>query len=78
MWIGAASKGYYEEKWQILDRDGLVAEEWHPFVPKDDGVKWIWARFKLRSSELTAGKYRVRIFLNGEQFEDKELVLRSK
>ncbi len=29
----------------------------------------------LRSGELTTGKYRIRIFLNNERFEDRELLV---
>ncbi|MEP5764109.1 MAG: hypothetical protein ABJ308_05930 [Halieaceae bacterium] len=74
-WLGLSAKGYYEQKWQIWGVDGLVAEQWHPFVPKADGEHWIWAYFTLHSGELAAGKYRIRIFLNDARFEDRELVV---
>ena len=74
-WLGLSGKGYYEQKWQVLSADGLVAENWHPFVPKEDGEYWTWAAFTLRSGELTTGKYRIRIFLNNERFEDRELLV---
>jgi len=74
-WTGLSGKGYYEQKWQIIGTDGLTQEAWHPFVQKEDGEFWTWAQFTLRSAHETAGKYRIRIFLNGERFEDRELLV---
>jgi len=72
-WIGLSGKGYYEQKWQILGPDGVIREMWHPFVQKEDGEYWTWARLTLPGGEVTAGKYRIRVFLNGARFEDREL-----
>ena len=74
-WLGLSSNGYYEQKWEIFDKDGLVAEDRHPFVQKTEGEYWTWARFTLRGNENLPGKYRLRVFLNGERFEDRELMV---
>jgi hypothetical protein len=76
-WIGVSGKGYYEQRWEIRD-EKLVAEHWHPFVAKEDGEFSTWASFFIRSGEHQPGKYRIRIFLNGQRFEDRELLVTSK
>ena len=77
-WIGASANGYYEQRWEIRDEDGLVAENRHPFVVKEDGEYSTWVSFFIRSGEHQPGKYRLRVFLNGQRFEDRELLVTGK
>jgi hypothetical protein len=77
-WIGVEDNGFYEQKWQVLDRDGLVAETLHRFVPSNANDWWTWAPFKLRSKEFTPGKYRLRIFLNDARYEEREIVVKRR
>lgn len=74
-WTGVTANGYYRQRWQISNKDGLIAEDWFPFVPTVDGVYWTWASFQLRSDRHAPGKYRLQVFLNGRLFEDRELVV---
>ena len=75
-WIGVLGKRYYEQKWEISDRDGVVATHWHPFIPKEDGSYRTWAHFNLSSTENTPGNYRIRVFINDDQpFESKQILV---
>ncbi|MBI4525464.1 MAG: hypothetical protein HY695_16815 [Deltaproteobacteria bacterium] len=77
-WLGASANGYYEQRWEIRDEEGLVAEQRHPFVVKEDGEYSTWASFLIRSGEHKPGSYRLRVFLNGQRFEDRELLVTGK
>jgi hypothetical protein len=77
-WIGLSAEGYYKQRWQILDRDGVVDEESHPFIPKTGDDYWTWASFILNSDLHPPGKYRLRLFLNDQRFEDRELVVEGQ
>ena len=72
--IGIFGKRYYEQRWEISDRDGIVAQHWHPFLPKEDGEYPTWAHFNLNSSENNPGTYRIQVFINDDKpFESKEI-----
>ena len=73
-WIGIEPRKYYEQRWELADRDGVVDTHWHPFVPKQDEIYRTWASFRLDSSVSKAGKYRIRVFLNDDRpFDSKEI-----